>query len=136
MKSAYELAMERLSKTAPTVKLSAAQKKEIAELESHYAVKIAGREIALTAEIKKVAGDPEKAGVIQQQLVDERKKLLAELAKKKRSHPCRIVRILKTPDLAIDCLHWHLIRCVSTSSQMRAWWNGRHARLRIWFRKD
>jgi hypothetical protein len=30
MKSAYELAMERLNKTAPTVKLSAAQKKDLA----------------------------------------------------------------------------------------------------------
>ena len=34
MKSAYELAMERLQKQAPTVKLSAGQKAAIAELES------------------------------------------------------------------------------------------------------
>ena len=34
MKSAYELAMERLNKKSPTVKLSAQQKREIAELES------------------------------------------------------------------------------------------------------
>src|SRR5687767_5081567 len=33
MKSSYELAMERLSKSSPTVKLTAKQKAEIAELE-------------------------------------------------------------------------------------------------------
>jgi len=42
MKSAYELAMERLNKSAPSVKLTAAQKKELAELDSQYAAKIAG----------------------------------------------------------------------------------------------
>ncbi len=41
MKSAYELAMERLKKAAPTVKLSAAQKKDLAELDSQYTAKIA-----------------------------------------------------------------------------------------------
>ena len=34
MKSAYELAMERLNKTAPTVKLNARQKAELAELDA------------------------------------------------------------------------------------------------------
>ena len=34
MKSAYELAMERLNKVAPTVKLTEEQKERIAELES------------------------------------------------------------------------------------------------------
>ena len=83
MKSAYELAMERLNKTAPTVKLSAAQKAEIADLESQYAAKIAGREIALKAEMAKVADDPEKAGELQQQLAYDRKKLQTELEEKK-----------------------------------------------------
>ncbi len=35
MKTAYELAMERLSKAAPGVKLSDDQKKQLAELDSH-----------------------------------------------------------------------------------------------------
>jgi len=39
MKSSFELAMERLAKAAPTHKLTASQKKEIAELESKYAPK-------------------------------------------------------------------------------------------------
>ena len=47
MKSAYELAMEKLSKAAPTVTLSAEQKAELAELESKCAAKIAEREDVL-----------------------------------------------------------------------------------------
>jgi hypothetical protein len=83
MKSAYELAMERLNKTAPTVKLSAAQKKEIGELESEYAAKIAAREIALRSEMDKVAGDPEKEQPLREQLATDRRKLQAELEDKK-----------------------------------------------------
>ena len=85
MKTAYELAMERLNKTAPAVKLTAAQKKELAELDSKYAAKIAGREIALKQEMSQVAGDVEKAGALRQQLADERKKLQAELDEKKEA---------------------------------------------------
>jgi len=85
MKTAYELAMERLGKTAPTVKLTAEQKKQLAELDSQYAAKIAEREIALKDEMAKVsaAGDLEKVETLQQQLVNERKKLQAELEEKK-----------------------------------------------------
>ena len=85
MKTAYELAMERLNKAAPTVKLTAAQKREIAELESQYAAKIAGREIAVKDEMAKysAAGDSEKVETLHQQLANERKKLQAELAEKK-----------------------------------------------------
>ena len=42
MKSAYELAMERLNKTAPVEKLTAAQKKEIAGLNEKYQATGAG----------------------------------------------------------------------------------------------
>ena len=83
MKSSYELAMERLNKNAPTVQLTAAQKKKLAELDSKYAAKIAEREIALNGEMAKVADDFEKAGTLQQQLTAERKKLQAELEEKK-----------------------------------------------------
>jgi hypothetical protein len=83
MKSAYELAMERLNQSAPTVKLSAAQKAEIAELESQSAAKIAGREIATKAEIAKAGGDFEKAEELRQQFAQDRKKFLAELEEKK-----------------------------------------------------
>lgn len=85
MKSAYELAMERLNKTSPTLKLTAAQKKELAELDSKYAAKIAEREIALKDDIAKAAaaGDAEKMEQAQQQLIAERKKLQSDLEDKK-----------------------------------------------------
>jgi 5-methylthioribose kinase len=85
MKSAYELAMERLNKTAPTVKLTGAQKKQLAELDTIYTAKIAAREIALKNEIAGLAaaGDFEKVETLQQQLSRERKSLQAELEEKK-----------------------------------------------------
>jgi hypothetical protein len=83
MKTAYELAMERLNKSGPSVKLSDAQKKELAELDSKYAAKIAEREIALNAEIAKAMNDVEKGEALREQLVIDRKKLQAELEDKK-----------------------------------------------------
>jgi hypothetical protein len=85
MKSSYELAMERLNKTAPVVKLAAAQKKQLAELDSKYVAKVAEREIALKDEIAKsaAAGDFEKAEALRQQLSREREKFQAELEEKK-----------------------------------------------------
>lgn len=85
MKSAYELAMERLNKSAPATKLTAGQKKQIAELEAKTKAKIAARELAAKDEITKAAGagEFEKVEQLQQQLVIERKKLQAELEEKK-----------------------------------------------------
>ena len=85
MKSAYELAMERLSKTSPSVKLTAAQKTELAELDSRYAAKIAEREIALKDEMAAAAaaGDFEREEKARQQLAAERARLQAELEEKK-----------------------------------------------------
>jgi len=87
MKSAYELAMERLNKASPAVKLTNAQKKQLAELDSKYAAKIAEREIALKDEITKAAasGEFEKSEQLEQQLLNERKKLQAELEEKKEA---------------------------------------------------
>lgn len=87
MKSAYELAMERLNKTAPAVKLTGAQKSELAELDSRYAAKIAEREIALKDDMAKssAAGDFETAEALRQRLADERNKLQAELEAKKEA---------------------------------------------------
>ena len=85
MKTAYELAMERLNKSAPAAKLTGAQKQELAELDSKYAAKIAGREIALKDEMAKAAGDPEKVAALGQQLTNERGKLQAELEEKKEA---------------------------------------------------
>ena len=85
MKSAYELAMERLNKTSPALKLTAAQKKELADLDSKYAAKIAEREIALKGEMDKAAeaGDADKLQQIRQQLADDKRKLQSDLEDKK-----------------------------------------------------
>jgi len=87
MKSAYELAMERLNKQSPTIKLTEKQKKGIAELESKYKAKIAEREIALKDPIAAAtgAGDFEKLEKLEQELANERKKLQAELEEKKEN---------------------------------------------------
>ncbi len=85
MKSAYELAMERLNKSSPTIKLSDAQKKEIAELESKCAAKIAERELIIKDEIVKAAakGEFEEIEKLKKQLVSDRKSAHAELEEKK-----------------------------------------------------
>ena len=85
MKSAYELAMERLNKTSPTAKLSDRQKKQIAELESKYKAKIAERELLVEGERVKAIdrGDGETLEQLEKQLVSDRKSLLNELEEKK-----------------------------------------------------
>jgi hypothetical protein len=85
MKSSYELAMERLGKQSPQAKLTAAQKKELAELDSRYAAKIAEREIFLKGELGSAAakGDYEACAQLEKQLVSERKSLQADLEEKK-----------------------------------------------------
>jgi len=85
MKTAYELAMERLGKASPTVKLTAGQKKEIAELESKCAAKIAERELFLKGEIVKAIdkGDAEAVEQMEKQLLSDRKSLRADCEEKK-----------------------------------------------------
>lgn len=85
MKSAYELAMERLNKSSPTIKLTAQQKKELAEIDSRYAAKIAERELLVQDELKKAyeKGDGEAMEQLQKQMASDRKSLEAEREEKK-----------------------------------------------------
>lgn len=85
MKSAYELAMERLNKTSPTVKLTDQQKKELAEIDSKYAAKLAERELFLKDEMTKAAekGDAEAFEQLQKQWASDRKTIEAEKEEKK-----------------------------------------------------
>jgi hypothetical protein len=85
MKSAYELAMERLSKSAPVAKLSHEQKQQLGELDSKYAAKLAEREIFLRGEMERAAakGEWEAMEQFQQQLVRDRKSIAAEREEKK-----------------------------------------------------
>ncbi|MBX3746365.1 MAG: hypothetical protein KF833_13750 [Verrucomicrobiae bacterium] len=85
MKSAYELAMERLAKASPTVKLTDEQKGQLAELDSVYRARIAEREIFLTGQLQEAAmkGDFEAVAQLERQLASERKSLEAECGEKK-----------------------------------------------------
>jgi septin family protein len=87
MKTAYELAMERLNRETPSTRLTDGQKAEIAELESKYKAKLAEREIALKDLIAKAAGEGDRAKFdeLEQQLANERRKLQAELEEKKEN---------------------------------------------------
>jgi hypothetical protein len=57
MKSAYELAMERLQKASPSLSLTDEQKKELAEVDSRYQAKIAEKELFLKDQIRKAQTD-------------------------------------------------------------------------------
>ena len=85
MKSAYELAMERLEKKAPTKKLTDKQKARIAEINSLYGSKIAERETFLQGEIvkEKMKGDLAAVAQIQDQLSREVRRLHVEWEEKK-----------------------------------------------------
>jgi hypothetical protein len=85
MKSAYELAMERLEKASPSISLTEDQKKEIAELDSVYRAKIAEREVFLKDQIRKaqIAGNSEEAQSFEKQLSLDLRRLQEECEVKK-----------------------------------------------------
>jgi hypothetical protein len=85
MKSAYELAMERLERSAPTRQLSAEQKSAIAEIDSTYRAKIAERELFLKGEIAKemTNGRLSEAESLQKQLAMDTRRLNEEWESKK-----------------------------------------------------
>ncbi len=85
MKSAYELAMERLSKGAPSKTLSAAKKAELADLESLFKSRIAQLELSTQDDLAsaQAAGDAEKLELIRAAFTREKAKLEAERQAKK-----------------------------------------------------
>jgi len=85
MKSAYEIAMERLEKKAPTIKLTPEQKARIAEINYLYGSKIAEKETFLQGEItrEKIKGDATAVVQIQDQLAREIRRLHVEWEEKK-----------------------------------------------------
>ena len=85
MKSAYELAMERLQKDAPSVALTPEQKAEIAEIDSTYRAKIAEKELFLKDQIRKAraGGDLGEAESLEKQLSIELRRLQEDCAEKK-----------------------------------------------------
>ena len=85
MKSAYELAMERLEKASPSTPLTEDQKKQIAEVDSVYRAKIAEREVFLKDQIRnaQTTGKLEEAQSIEKQLASEIRRLQEECEAKK-----------------------------------------------------
>jgi len=85
MKSAYELAMERLEKGAPTVQLTDAQKAELAEIDSTYKARIAEKELFLQGQIRDagLSGTFEELEKLEKQLATEIRRLQEDCEEKK-----------------------------------------------------
>ena len=85
MKSAYELAMERLEKRSPSAKLTTAQKAEIAEIDANYRAKIAEQELFLKDKIAEAAGEGkfEDVAQLEQQLAHQIRRFNEECEAKK-----------------------------------------------------
>jgi hypothetical protein len=85
MKSAYELAMERLQKGSPTITLAPEQKAELAEIDSSFNAKIAERKIFLTDQITKAAaaGKFDDVESLEKQLMADVRRLQEDCEQKK-----------------------------------------------------
>ena len=85
MKSAYELAMERLQKGSPTITLTLEQKAELAEIDSSFNAKIAERKIFLTDQITKAAaaGKFDDVESLEKQLMLDVRRLQEDCEQKK-----------------------------------------------------
>ena len=85
MKSAYELAMERLEKSTPSVSLTPEQKAQIAEVDSTFKARIAEKELFLKDQIRKaqVAGKFDEAESSEKQLAVEVRRLQEDCEEKK-----------------------------------------------------
>jgi len=80
MKSAYELAMERLQKASPSLSLTEEQKKELAEIDSKYRAKIAEKELFLREQIRtaQTKGKLDDIDSLEKQLVSDVRRLHEE----------------------------------------------------------
>ena len=85
MKSAYELAMERLQKASPSVTLSDDQKKQLAEIDAQFKARIAEKELFLKGEIAKAqaAGKFDEVESLEKQLRVETRRLQDDCEAKK-----------------------------------------------------
>lgn len=77
MKSAYELAMERLAAAEPAVELTDDQKQRIAEVEAKCKADTAAKELLLRGEMEKAraVGEADQITQLQKQLADEIRRL-------------------------------------------------------------
>jgi hypothetical protein len=87
MKSAYELAMDRLEKESPSIKLTDDQRSQLAEIDSLYKSKMAEKELLLKNQIQReqAAGKFKEVESLQQQLSSELRRLAQECESKKQN---------------------------------------------------
>ncbi len=87
MKSAYELAMERLQKQAPTQALNDRQKAELADVESLYKSRLAQLEISMGDQIQEAesAGDFALADELRTRLGSQRQRIEEEKEERKEA---------------------------------------------------
>jgi len=85
MKSAYELAMERLAKNQPIVTLTDDQKNQLADVDSTFKARIAEKELFLKDQIRTAqsAGKFEEMGSLEKQLASEIRRLQEDCEAKK-----------------------------------------------------
>jgi len=85
MKSAYELAMERLAKNQPVITLTDDQKKELAEIDSTFKARIAEKELFLKGEMQKAlsSGKFDEIESLEKQLRSEIRRLQEDCEAKK-----------------------------------------------------
>src|SRR5205085_10199350 len=94
MKSAYELAMERLQKGAPSVSLTDEQKKQLAEIDSTFKARSAAKELFLKGEILKAqnSGKLEDAEAWEKQYASEGRRLQDDREAKKETERARFAQ--------------------------------------------
>jgi hypothetical protein len=94
MKSAYELAMERLQKSQPTVVLTDEQKKQLAEIDSTFKARVAEKELLLKSEIQKAltAGKLDEVEALEKQLASELRRLQEQCQEKKETLRARFAK--------------------------------------------
>lgn len=88
MKSAYELAMERLNREAPSKPLSDGQKAALAEIDNRYEAKEAERKIAMGAAITEA-----RAAGKQAEALDLEEKLRIDLGRIERERDAEKAKV-------------------------------------------
>lgn len=87
MKSAYELAMERLEQQSPSLKITDDQRARLAEIDSLYKAKMAEKELLLADLIRQeqAAGKASEVDKLHHQLASELRRLAEECESKKEN---------------------------------------------------
>jgi len=85
MKSAYEIAMERLQQDMPSIELTDEQKRQLAEIDATCQARVAEKELFLRDEIRKAesAGQFDQAESLRQQLSSDIRRVQEDCEAKK-----------------------------------------------------